>query len=597
MLQSGHTPNTFTFPFTLKSCALLSLPITGSQLHSHVIQTGCQHDPYVHSSLISMYSKCSLIYNARQVFDESSESVKRLGVCYNALLAGYVLNSLQFDALLLFRQMCVNGVTYTDVTMLGLIPACTFPQHVLFGFSLHGCIVKCGLDQEPNVGNCLLTMYVRYGSIDLARKLFNSMPRKELISWNAMISGYAQNGFASNVLDLYKEMVSSGIDPDPVTLVSVLSSCSHLGAHSIGCDIERRIACAGFGLNTYLRNALINMYARCGNLNRARKLFDEMHDKNIISWTAIIVGYGMHGHGEIAVQLFDQMLLDGIRPDGAAFVSVLSACSHAGLSDKGQEYFVGMERNYGINPGLEHYACIVDLLGRAGRLEEARELIASMPVEPDGAVWGALLGACKIHKNVELAELAFEHVVQLEPTNVGYYVLLSNIYSEAENLEGIARVRVMMRARKLRKEPGCSYVEHKGKVHLFVVGDRTHHQATEIYRMLDRLEDLIGVNSSNKNKSEDLIATDGYRKKEINSEDVEILTGTGVHSEKLAIAFALLNTEVGKEIVVMKNLRVCGDCHLFIKLVSKIVNRDFIIRDPSRFHHFKDGVCSCNDYW
>ncbi|KAF5197181.1 Pentatricopeptide repeat [Thalictrum thalictroides] len=168
MLQSSHTPNTFTFPFTLKSCAFLSLPITGSQLHSHVIQTGCQHVPYVHSSLISVYSKFSLIYNARKVFDESSESVKRLGVCYNALLVGYVLNSLQFDAMLLFRQMCVNGVAYTGVTMLGLIPACTFHQHVLFGFSLHGCIVKCGLGQEPNVGNCLLTMYVRYGSIDFA---------------------------------------------------------------------------------------------------------------------------------------------------------------------------------------------------------------------------------------------------------------------------------------------------------------------------------------------------------------------------------------------------------------------------------------------
>ncbi|KAF9607739.1 hypothetical protein IFM89_000086 [Coptis chinensis] len=538
-----------------------------------------------------MYSKCNLVEKARQVFDESPEW-KRPIVCYNALLSGYVLNSQFFDALLLFKEMCCDGVCFSDVTMVGVIPACVFPDYVKFGLCLHGLSVKCGFDMDSSVGNCLLTMYVRYGMLDLARRLFDAMHRKDLVSWNAMISGYAQNGLATNVLDLYNVMGSSGVEPDPVTFVSVLSCCAHLGAHSIGCEVEKRIASGGFGFNSHLRNALINMYARCGNLIRAQNLFDEMPEKNIISWTAIIAGYGMHGHGETAVKLFNEMLLTGIRPDGAAFVSVLSASSHAGLTNKGLEYFFGMEKHYGVKPGREHFACVVDLLGRAGRLEEARELIASMPMDADGAVWGALLGACKIHRNVKVAELAFEHVIQLEPTNVGYYVLLSNIYSEAENLEGVAKVRVMMRKKNLRKEPGCSYVEHRGKVHLFIVGDRAHPQTSEIYRMLNRLEGLIDVLNSKKNGN-----IVGVKKTDNESETEDIISETGVHSEKLAIAFALLNTEIGMEIVVMKNLRVCGDCHLFIKLVSKIVNREIIVRDPSRFHQFKDGVCSCNDYW
>ncbi|KAJ4953992.1 hypothetical protein NE237_030824 [Protea cynaroides] len=576
MLRSGVFPNVFTFPFTLKSCAALSLPFSGSQLHSHVVKTGCESDPYVMSSLISMYCKCSLVGNGQKLFEQSPQP-RKLTVCYNALIAGYALNSQFTNASNLFCRMQRTGVAFDDVTMLGLIRICTLPMHLGFGMCLHACNVKWALDTNPSVGNCLLTMYVKCGSVDHARSLFDAMPKKDLISWNAMINGYAQNGLATHVLDLYQKMELSGVDPDAVTFVGVLSTCAHLGAHSVGRDIEQQITRKGFGFNLFLTNALINMYARCGNLTRARRIFDEMQEKSIMSWTALVVGYGMHGQGQTAVQLFDKMLSTGILPDGAAFVSVLSACSHAGLTEKGLEYFSQMDRYYGIKAGPEHYACIVDLLGRAGRLQEARELIASMPVEPDGAVWGALLSSCKIHGNVELAELAFEHVIELEPTNVGYYVLLSNIYSEVEDLDGVARVRVMMRERKLRKEPGCSYVEHKGKVHLFLADEKRHPQTKEIHRMLDGLQDLVNE-------------TDVWKQNPKKKSE-------GIHSEKLAIVFGLLNSQSGAEIVVMKNLRVCGDCHLFIKVVSKIVDRKIVVRDASRFHHFRDGLCSCNDYW
>ncbi|WOG98301.1 hypothetical protein DCAR_0417642 [Daucus carota subsp. sativus] len=583
LLSSGASPNAFTFPFALKSCAALCLPVPGQQLHAHVIRTGCHSEPFVQTALMSMYCKCFLVENARKLFDESTYA-RRLTVCYNALIAGYTHNSEFCDAVLLFRRMRLLGVAVNSVTMLGLVPGCTVPLHLGFGMSLHCLNVKCGLDGDMSVGNCLLTMYVRCGSVWSGRKFFDEMPEKGLISWNAMISGYAQNGHANLVLDLYREMELKGVSPDPVTLVAVLSSCANLGASEVGMEVEQKIKRRGFGSNQFLQNALVNMYARCGNLVKAQAIFDDMPEKNLVSWTAIIGGYGIHGHGDDAVKLFDQMIDAGIRPDKTVFVSVLSACSHAGLTKRGLEYFDSMEKKYRLQPGSEHYSCVVDLLGRAGRLKEAQELIESMSGKPDGAVWGALLGACKIHRNVELAELAFERVIELEPTNIGYYVLLSNLYSETKYTEGILKVRVMMRERKLRKDPGFSSVEYGGRNHLFMAGDRSHPQTEEIYAMLNRLEDLAKETSERRKIDDD-------------GGNSELVSCARVHSERLAIAFALMNTALGSRILVTKNLRVCTDCHIFIKLVSKIVDRQFVIRDATRFHHFQNGVCSCNDYW
>ncbi|XP_059306094.1 putative pentatricopeptide repeat-containing protein At3g11460, mitochondrial [Lycium ferocissimum] len=574
MLQFGNTPNAFTFPFALKSSAFLSIPITGKQIHCHVIKLGCKYEPFVQTALISMYCKCNLTELARKVFDEMPE--RNLTVCYNALISGYVQNSDFLNGFSLFNEMRLRGVEFNAVTILGLVPALTDPECLFLGMCLHCLNVKCGLDNDLAIANCLLTMYVRCACMELARKLFDHIPEKGLITWNAMISGYAQNGLAAEVLELYHEMDSLQVNPDAVTFVGVLSACANLGNQMIGFEVEQKIKSSGMRFNVFLKNALINMYARCGNLAKAWTIFDEMPERNLVSWTAIIGGYGIHGLGKTAVELFDKMIETGIRPDGTVFVSVLSACSHAGLTKKGLNYLDLMKREYGLKPRSEHYSCVVDLLGRVGRLDEARKLIESMEVEPDGAVWGALLGACKIHKNVELAEIAFKKVVELEPTNIGYYVLLSNIYTEANNSEGILRVRLMMRERKLKKDPGYSYFECKGKTHLFVAGDRSHPQTKEIYKMLNRLEH------------------GGANKNDQNQKPPNIM---GVHSERLAIAFALLNTEIGTEILVIKNLRICGDCHSFVKRVSKIVDRLFVVRDATRFHHFRNGTCSCNDYW
>ncbi|GFQ01747.1 putative pentatricopeptide repeat-containing protein at3g11460 [Phtheirospermum japonicum] len=539
MLRSGAAPNAFTFPFILKSSAALSLPLTGAQIHCHIIKSGCHLEPFVQTALISMYCKFSLLENAHNVFDEIPDS-NRQTVCFNALISGFVQKSRFLDG------------------------------HLVLGMSLHCLTLKCSLNADLAVANCFLSMYVHCGSIELARNVFDEMPEKNLITWNAMISGYSQNGLGTQVLDLYRDMQSLNVCPDEVTLVGVLSSCANLGAQKIGCEIEEIIRRRGFGQNPFLKNSLISMYARCGNLAKAKAIFDSMPDKNLVTWTAIIGGYGMHGHGDAAVELFDRMIEAGIRPDKAVFVCVLSACSHAGLTKKGLDYFYSMEKVYNLKPSSEHYSCVVDLLGRSGRLAEAEKVIESMPMVPDGPVWGALLGACKIHKNVRLAELAFDKVIELEPANIGYYVLLSNIYTETGDVDGVLRVRVMIRERGLRKDPGYSYVEYKGTIHLFVAGDKSHSRTKEIYAMLEKLENLARV---------------------------QIASNVAAHSERLAIAFALLNTSSKGDILVIKNLRICGDCHVFVKTVSKFVDCQFVVRDATRFHHFRGGSCSCNDYW
>ncbi|KAL1556320.1 putative pentatricopeptide repeat-containing protein, mitochondrial [Salvia divinorum] len=569
MLRSGATPNAFTFPFILKSSAALSIRLTGKQLHCHVVKSGCLLEPFVQTALISLYTKFRLFHNALKVFDEIADSA-RLTVCYNALISGFIQKSLT-QGFLLFLEMRSNCVPLNTVTILGLVPGCTIPLHLNLGSSLHCLVAKLGFTSHHDVANCFLSMYARCESIESSRRLFDEIPERSLITWNAMISGYSQNGLCMKVLDLFRDMQCSGVPPDEVTLVGVLSSCANLGEQRIGLEVEEMIKFRGFVSNPFLRNSLISMYARCGNLVRARANFDAMAEKTLVSWTAIIGGYGMHGQGEVAVELFDQMIKAGIRPDKTVFVCVLTACSHAGLTEKGLDYFYSMKEVYRLSPLSVHYSCVVDLLGRAGRLAEALNLIESMPLQPDGPVWGALLGACKIHKNVELAELAFNKVVELEPTNIGYYVLQSNIYSEAGDMEGVVRVRVMMRERGLKKDPGYSYVEYKGENHLFVAGDRHHPQSKEIYGMLKRLENLAKQGDEGEN--------------------------SGVHSERLAIAFALLNMSSIKEILVIKNLRICGDCHRFVKAISKFVDCRFIVRDATRFHHFDGGSCSCKDYW
>lgn len=433
----------------------------------------------------------------------------------------------------------------------------------------------------PAMGNA------KSDDIAFVRGVFDHMQFKELISWNAMLAVYANNGYHVKAVELFMLMEKDEVEPDSVTLATILPPCGELSAFSVGKRIHGIIKRKNMCPNLLLENALMDMYASCGCLKDAREVFDSMSARDVISWTSIISAYGKHGHGREAVDLFEKMLGEGLKPDSIAFVAVLAACSHAGLLDDGKRYFDSMTSRYRITPKAEHYTCMVDLLGRAGCISEAYDFITTMLIEPNERVWGALLQACRIHSNMDIGLVAADNLFRLVPEQTGYYVLLSNMYARAGRWADVTSVRSVMVNKGIKKFPGTSIVELGDRVHTFHIGDRCHPQSEMVYQKLD---ELLGK-----------IRRMGYNPEvEATLHDVEEEDKEGhlsVHSEKLAIAFLLLNTSPGTTIRVTMNLRTCSDCHLAAKLISVITSREIILKDTNRIHYIVQGVCSCGDYW
>lgn len=455
---------------------------------------------------------------------------------------------------------------------------------------IHALVAKIGLDTSAGVANTMLDAYAKGGCSDLgaARKLFDMMERN-VVSWNTMIALYAQNGLSAEALKLYSKMltVGDGVRCNAVTLSAVLLACAHGGAIQTGKCIHNQVVRMGLEDNVYVGTAVVDMYSKCGKVQMALRAFQKIKEKNILSWSAMIGGYGMHGYGQEALDVFSEMRRSGLKPNYITFISVLAACSHAGLLNEGRYWYNSMKNEFGIEPGVEHNGCMVDLLGRAGCLDEAYGLIKDMKVKPDAAMWGALLSACRIHKNVELAEISAKRLFELDPTNSGHYVLLSNIYAEAGMWKDVERMRVLVKIRGIEKPPGYSSVELKGKTHLFYVGDKNHPQHKEIYAYLEKLLEKMREAGYVPNTSSVLHDLDEEEKESM----------LRIHSEKLAVAFALMNSVKGSVIYVIKNLRVCTDCHRAMKIITTLTGREIVVRDMQRFHHFKDGLCSCGDYW
>jgi len=382
-------------------------------------------------------------------------------------------------------------------------------------------------------------------------------------------------------------MQKSEFSPNPVTITCILSACAQLGALSLGKWVHDLVRSTDFESSIYVSTALIGMYAKCGSIAEARRLFDLMTKKNEVTWNTMISGYGLHGQGQEALNIFYEMLNSGITPTPVTFLCVLYACSHAGLVKEGDEIFNSMIHRYGFEPSVKHYACMVDILGRAGHLQRALQFIEAMSIEPGSSVWETLLGACRIHKDTNLARTVSEKLFELDPDNVGYHVLLSNIHSADRNYPQAATVRQTAKKRKLAKAPGYTLIEIGETPHVFTSGDQSHPQVKEIYEKLEKLEGKM--REAGYQPETELALHD------VEEEERELMVK--VHSERLAIAFGLIATEPGTEIRIIKNLRVCLDCHTVTKLISKITERVIVVRDANRFHHFKDGVCSCGDYW
>eukprot|EP01018_Ginkgo_biloba_P033250 Gb_04533 [translate_table: standard] len=577
-------PNRVSIVSVLPAFADLADLQEGKDIHDYIIKNGFESDVSVRTALIAMYAKSGSIEIARQLFDKMS---KRDVVSWNAMIAAYAQNGYINEALTLFHQMQEADMQPDSITMVSVLPACAHLAALQQGKRIHEYIIRSGFESDVSVQNALLDMYAKCGSVDIACQLFQKISERDEISWNAMIAGYTQNGLANKALTLFHQMHMEDVTPNLVTMVSVLPACAHLAALQESKWIHAYIIRSGFESDVSVVNALVDAYAKCGRVEFARQLFDSISKRDVISWNAMIAGYGMHGHGKDALALFNQMQLTDMKPDHITFMCVLSACRHAGFVDAGQQVFVCMSRDYCITPRAEHYACVVDLLGRAGRLDEAHDFIKKMPLKPDAGVWGALLGACRVHCNIELGEHVSECLLELEPTNPGHYILLSNIYAAAGRWDDAAKVRKVLKDQGLKKIPGCSWIEIKNRVHAFLVGDKSHPQSEEIYAVLESLGGQM--------KEEGYAPDTSFALHNVEDEEKE--SSLSCHSEKLAIVFGLINTNPGARIQITKNLRVCGDCHSATKFISKIVRREIVVRDANRFHHFKDGLCSCGDYW
>ncbi|XP_010245184.1 PREDICTED: pentatricopeptide repeat-containing protein At4g21065 [Nelumbo nucifera] len=506
---------------------------------------------------------------------------------WNTMIRGYAESDNPRPAIELYHQMhflCIEPDTHTYPF---LLKACAKVLDVRLGEGIHCIVIRNGFESLVFVQNALVHLYAACGLDERAHKLFELTPKRDLVTWNCVINGFAVNGRPNEVLTLFREMCFEGVKPDGFTMVSLLTACAELGALALGRRAHVYMFKVGLNENLHSGNALIDLYAKCGSIREAHMIFHEMELKSVVSWTSLIVGLAVNGFGKEALELFEELEREGLKPTEITFVGVLYACSHCGMVDEGFGYFKKMEEEYGIVPKIEHYGCMVDLLGRAGLVQEAHDFIQSMPLKSNAVIWRTLLGACTIHGNLTLGEVARAHLLRLEPRHCGDYVLLSNLYASERRWSDAQKVRKTMLRRGVRKFPGHSLVELGNCVHEFVMGDRSHPQNKEIYEKLEEIMILL--------KLEGYVPHTSAVLADIEEEEKE--NALSYHSEKIAIAFALINTIPHTPITVIKNLRVCGDCHLVIKLISKVYDREIVVRDSSRFHHFRGGSCSCGDYW
>ncbi|KAK9935822.1 hypothetical protein M0R45_012698 [Rubus argutus] len=511
----------------LNKCTQLGQLKQARIVHAHILASKFKNDLPIHNTILNMYVKCGSLDDAHKLFDEMSQTDL---VTWTSLISGYSQHDRPQDALVLFPQMLRRGLEPNQFTLSSLLKASGAGPDDKYGRQLHAYCFKYGFDSNVYVGTSLVDMYARCGRMDESQMIFDALDTKNEVSWNALIAGHARKGQGAHALRLFWKMLGGGFKPTHFTYSSVFTSLCQ---------------CRVYG----------------ASIEDAKKVFDRLVRRDIVSWNSMLTGYAQHGLGKETVQLFEEMLRIGIQPNDITFLCVLTACSHARLLAEGQYYFDLMMKKFKIEPQVSHYVTMVDLLGRAGLLHAAEKFITEMPIEPTAAVWGALLGACRMHNNIDLGAYAAERAFALDPYDSGPYIILANMYASAGRLTDVAKVRKMMKDSGVKKEPACSWVEIENAVHMFVANDDAHPQGAEIYRI------KRGKSSCS-------------------------FTVRSLHS-----AFALLNTPPGSTIWIKKNIRVCGDCHSAIKCVSKVEGREIIVRDTNRFHHFRDGSCSCGDYW
>lgn len=535
-----------------------------------------ERDEVSWNTMISGFAQNGDMSEAYILFEESPI---RDVFTWTAMVSGYVQNGMLDEARRMFDQMPEKNVVSWNSMIVGYV------QYKRMDIARE--LFDTMPSRNASSWNTLITGYAQSGHIAHARSLFNKMPQRDSISWSAIIVGYAQSGHSEEALHLFVEMQRNGKMSNKSVYTCVLSTCADIGVLEFGMQVHGHVLKAGYDKATYVGNSLLAMYSKCGSNDEGYSVFEGIREKDTVSWNTMIAGYARHGFGQKALVVFESMTKTGARADDATMVAVLSACAHAGLVEKGRQYFYAMYPNYGIVASSRHYTCMIDLLCRAGRLNEAQDFVSKMPFAPDAATWGALLGASRVHGNIELAEKAANMIFEMKPDNSGMYVLLSNLYAASGRWDDVRQMRLKMRDKGVKKVPGYSWLEVQNKIHTFSAGDTLHPDKDKICAFLEELESRM--------KQDGYISSVKLVLHDVDDEEKEHVLK--YHSERLAVAFGLLTIPADKPIRVMKNLRICEDCHTAIKHISKLEGRLIIVRDSNRFHHFRQGSCSCGDYW
>ncbi|KAI3467793.1 hypothetical protein Pfo_024456 [Paulownia fortunei] len=471
MRIEGLLPNNFTFASVIKACLGLKAVGVGKSVHGCVLKTCYEMDPYVGVSLLDLYTRSGDIDDARQVFEEIPKDDV---VPWSFMIARYSQSDRCEEAVDLFLQMRKALVSPNQFTLASALQACATMGSLELGTQIHCHMLKVGLDLNVFALNALMDVYAKCGKMDASMNLFVGSGIKNEVSWNTMLVGYVQLGDAEKAFLLFLNMCEEQVQATEVTYSSLLRASACLAALEAGIQIHTMTIKTMYDGDDAVSNALIDMYAKCGRIKDARIVFDTMSKRDIVTWNSMVSAYSMHGLGSEALKIFENIQKTDITPNQLTFVAVLSACSNTGSLEQGQSYFTSMQEDYGIEPCMEHYTCMVSLLGRLGHLDKAVKMIEEIPHEPSVMVWRALLGACVAHNNVELGRFAAEHVLQMEPQDESTYVLLSNIYATAKRWDNVAVVRKSMKKKRVKKEPGLSWIENQGMVHYFAVGDDSH---------------------------------------------------------------------------------------------------------------------------
>lgn len=589
MLEAGNYPTNVTLGTALTACSSLESIRLGKQIHAYVVKYQTEDDTSVGNSLCSLYSTCGSLNSAIKAFNRIRE---KNVMSWTTVIGACGENGEAVQGLRFFSKMLSEGIQPNEFTLTSISSVCGTMLSLRVGAQVHSLGIKLGYASNLRVRNSIMYLYLKCGLFDEAQKLFDGMSHVNLVTWNAMIAGHAQmmdlakddlsahNG-GTEALSIFSKLNSSGMKPDLYTFSSILTICSRLVALEQGEQIHALTLKTGFLSDVVVGTALVNMYNKCGRIERASRVFVEMSTRTLISWTSMITGFANHSLSHQALQLFEDMLLAGVRPNQVTFVGALAACSNAGMVYEALGYFEMMQKEYKIKPVMDHYMCLIDMFVRLGCIEEAFDFIKKMDFEPNEVIWSVFIAGCRRHGNMELGFYAAEQLLKLKPKDRESYAMLLDIFVSVGRWEDVAVVKNLMREEKLSETDDWSWIRIKDKVYSFKPNDGLHPQSAEIFKVLDELvEKAKGF---------------GYKQQE-SFELTDEESASVYHSEKLAIAFGLLNTPIVSPILVIKSTTMCRDCHNFIKIITSLTAREIIVRDSKRLHKFVNGHCTCRDF-